>query len=105
MHKSYYKEHHTPICPATRLDWNRYRVLEIQKARCRDKIKFHTENVILQSLVSLLCVAGGVYAGQKQSIVVPLVLAPMGAASCSKLAEHETKRKRYKEILDGLERN
>ena len=82
-----------------------YHIIEHQKARCREKIEFHTRNVLLQSMVSLLCVAGGVYAGTKKSIVVPLVLAPSAAASCSKLAEHETKRQRYKEILDGLERN
>ncbi len=90
--------------PITPLDWDRHRVLEIQKARCRSKIRLHTENVILQSLVSLLCVVGGIYAGQKNSIVVPLILAPTGAAACSKLAEHETKRRRYKGILKELER-
>ena len=82
-----------------------YHIIEHQKERCRKKIEFHTRNVLLQSMVSLLCVAGGVYAGTKKSIVVPLVLFPCAAASCSKLAEHETKRQRYKEILDGLERN
>ena len=82
-----------------------YHIIEHQKARCREKIEFHTRNVLLQSMVSLLCVAGGAYAGTKKSIVVPLVLVPCAAASCSKLAEHETKRQRYKEILDGLERN
>jgi hypothetical protein len=56
-------------------------------------------------MVSLMCVIGGVYAGQKKSIVVPLVLAPIAGASISKLASHETKRQRYKEILNELERN
>ena len=91
--------------PITLLERERYRTLEIQKARCREKIRLHTENVILQSIISFLCVAGGIYAGQKQSIVVPLVLALTAAASCSKLTEHETKRRRYKEILNRLERN
>jgi len=86
-------------------DLNAYHIIEHQKAKCREKIDFHTKNVILQSMVSFLCVAGGVYAGQKKSILVPLVLASATAASCSKLAEHETKRRRYKEILNELERS
>jgi len=104
MHKSYYKEH-TSVHPTVVLDWNRYKILEIQKARCREKINFHKKNVILQSVVSLMCLAGGVYAGQKRSIIVPLILAPMASASCTTLAKHETKRQRYKEILNELERN
>jgi len=82
-----------------------YHIIEHQKARCREKIDFHTRNVILQSMVSFFCVVGGVYAGQKKSIVAPLVWAPVVAVSCSKLVKHETKRQRYKEILDGLERS
>jgi Na+/H+ antiporter NhaD/arsenite permease-like protein len=81
------------------------RIVERQKQRCREKIDFHKKNVILQSMVSLMCVAGGIYAAQKKSIAVPLVLAPMAGASISKLASHETKRQRYKEILNELERN
>ena len=103
-HKHFYKEKHVSS-PYFILDQNRRRILEIQKARCRNKIKFHTENLILQSIVSFLCVAGGIYAGQKRSVLVPLVLAPTAAASCSKLATHTTKRMRWKDILDGLERN
>ncbi len=91
-----------PVIPS---EWNRYRILEIQKARCRNKIKFHTENLILQSIISFLCVAGGIYAGQKRSVWVPLVLAPTAAASCSKLATHTAKRMRWKDILNDLERN
>ncbi|MGN0919787.1 MAG: hypothetical protein ACI4OR_03410 [Alphaproteobacteria bacterium] len=101
--KNYYKTY-TTVCQGTRLDWERYRVREIQKARCRQKIEFHTKNVLLQSMVSFLCVAGGIYAGSKKSIAVPLVLAPTASASCSKLATHETKRRHYKEILGELER-
>ena len=86
-------------------DLNTCRIIEHQKAKCREKIEFHTKNVILQSMVSFLCVCGGFYAGTKRSIVVPLVLAPGAVASCSKLTEHETKRRRYKEILNELERN
>lgn len=104
VHKSYYKNH-TPVCPATFLDWNRHKILEIQKARCREKMGFHKRNVITQSIISLMCLSAGVYAGYKRSILVPLVLAPMASASCSTLAKHETKRQRYKEILNGLERN
>lgn len=105
MNKHFYKDTHKPIHPITRLDWERYKILEIQKTRCRNKIEFHKQNVILQSMVSLLCLVGGFYAGQKRSILVPLVLAPAAVASCSNLAKHEAKRQRYKEILDGLERN
>ena len=81
------------------------RIVERQKQRCREKIEFHKKNVILQSMVSLMCVIGGVYAGQKKSIVVPLVLTPMAGVSISNLTSHETKRQRYKEILNELERN
>lgn len=81
------------------------RIIERQKQRCRERMEFHRKNVILQSMISLMCVAGGIYAGQKKNIVVPLVLAPMAGASMSTLAKHETKRQRYKEILNGLERN
>lgn len=91
--------------PVTPLDWDRYRVLEIQKARCRNKIEHHTKNVILQTIISFLCITGGIYAGQKRSIIVPLFLAPCAAESVKRLTAHETKRRRYKEILDGLERN
>ena len=84
---------------------NRRRILEYQKQKCRRNIDFHAKNVALQSIVSLLCVVGGTYAGQRRSIMAPLVLAPMAAVSCSKLATHETKRRRYKEILKSLERN
>ena len=89
----------------TPLDWDRYRVLEIQKARCRNKIEHHTRNVILQSVISLMCLAGGIYAGQKKSIIVPLILVPTAAESVKRLSTHETKRRHYKEILNGLERN
>ena len=82
-----------------------YHIIEHQKARCREKIEFHARNVVLQSIVSLLCVGGGIYAAQKRNIIVPLILAPTAAASCSQLTKHEIKRRRYKEILDNLERN
>lgn len=81
------------------------RIIERQKQRCRERMEFHRKNVILQSMISLMCVTGGIYAGQKKSIAIPLVLAPMAGASMSTLAKHETKRQRYKEILNGLERN
>ena len=83
---------------------NDYHIIERQKAKCREKIDFHTRNVILQSMISLMCVAGGVYAGTKKSIVVPLVLAPAVSASCTELAKHESKRQRYQKILNQLEK-
>ena len=89
-----------PIIPSER---EKYRIFEIQKTRCHNKIEFHAKNVILQSIVSFLCIAGGIYAGQKRSILVPLVLAPSAAASLSKLTTHEIKRRRYKDILRSLE--
>ena len=80
-----------------------YHIIEHQKARLRARIDLHKKNVILQSVVSFLCVAGGIYAGQKRSLLVPLVIAPCAATSFSKLAQHESKRRRHKEILDELE--
>ncbi len=85
-------------------DLNTRHIIEHQKAKCRKKIEFHAKNMILQSIISFLCVCGGFYAGTKRSIVVPLVLAPSTIASCSTLAKHETKRRRYKEILNELEK-
>ena len=86
-------------------EYDRRRIIERKKIQCREKIEFHKKNKALQLLVSFACVAGGIYAGQKESIIVPLVLAPTAAASCSKLIEHEIKRKHYEEILNRLERN
>ena len=83
---------------------DRRRVVERQKAIYRKKIEFHKKNVILQSMVTILCVTGGIYAGQKRSIAVPLVLAPMASASFSKLAKHESKRRYYQETLNELEK-
>ena len=81
-----------------------HHIIKHQKARCRRKIEFHAKNVLLQSVISFLCVTGGIYAGQKRSIVVPMVLAPTLTTSCSKLAKHETKRQHYKELLKELEK-
>jgi|GEM_PF-6796374 len=80
------------------------RIIERQKQRCRERMEFHRKNVILQSMISLMYVTGGIYAAQKKSIAGPLVLAPMAGASISTLTKHETKRQRYKEILNELER-
>ena len=85
-------------------DYDRRRVIERKKAVCREKISFHTQNVVLQSMITFLCVAGGTYAGQKRSILVPLVLAPTAATSFSKFAKHESKRQYYKRTLEELER-
>ena len=84
---------------------NDYHIIEHQKAKCRENIDFHTRRVILQSFVSLFFVSAGLHYAQKRSIIVPLVAAPSAAVSLSKLAEHETKRRRYREILNDLERN
>ena len=103
-HKSYYKKHMSAHSAAI-LNWNRYKILEIQKARCREKMSLHKKNVILQSMISLMCLSAGIYAGCKRSIVVPLVLAPAATASIKELTSHEAKRQRYKNILNNLERN
>ena len=82
-----------------------YHASEYQKACCRERISFHKKNVILQTGVSLLCIIWGLYAAQRSSILVPLVIAPSAAMSLSKLANHETKRRQYKAQLKKLERN
>ena len=68
------------------------------------KIDFHKKNVILQSIVSFLCIVGALAAAQRTSILVPFILAPSAAASLSKLIKHETKRRQYKAQLTQLER-
>ena len=83
---------------------NDYHIIERQKAKCREQIEFHTRNVLLQSMVTFMCVAGGFYAGTKKSIVVPLLAYPMASASIFKLTEHESKRQRYTKILKRLEK-
>jgi len=77
---------------------------EHQKACCRERVEFHKRGMILQAVVSLLCVAWALDAAPKRSILVPLVLAPSAAASLSKLAYHESKRRQYKAQLKKLER-
>ena len=86
------------------MDLKRRRIIERQKAEYREKIKFHTLNVVLQSIISLMCVVGGTYAGTKRSIWVPLVLAPTAAESISILTKHEAKRKQYTKALNELEK-
>ena len=86
------------------MDLERRRIIERQKAECREKIDFHAKNVILQTMVSFICLVGGAYAGYKKSIWVPLVIAPATAESVSRLSEHESKRRRYTKILKKLER-
>lgn len=104
MKKDFYKYERGPLHPITSMDWKRRRIIEQQKERCRKEIQFHKQNVILQGIISFLCVAGGIYAGQKRSILVPLVLAPTAAASCSNLAKHEAIRRHRQKILEELER-
>lgn len=82
-----------------------YHIIEYQKRHCRERIVHHTRNVVLQSMVSLMCLVYGTWEGQKNSVVVPLVVAPSAACSLSKLTEHETKRRYYKKILKNLEKN
>ena len=86
------------------IELERRRMIERQKARCREKIEFHTQNVILQSFVSLFFISAGLHYAQK-NVVVPLVAAPSATYSLSKLTAHETRRKYYKKILKGLERD
>ena len=86
-------------------DLNRRRIIERQKAKCREKINFHAQNVMLQGFVSLFFISAGLHYAQKKNIVVPLVAAPLSAFSLSKLVTHETKRRRYKAILNELERD
>ena len=81
-----------------------YHIIEHKKAECREKIRFHTQNVILQSIISLMCIVGGTYAGQKKSIWVQLVLAPTAVESVSRLTKHESKRRQYKKTLTELEK-
>jgi len=81
------------------------RVLEIKKTQLRDKVNFHKKNVILQSVFATILVIGGIYAGQRKSILVPLVFAPSAENSISKLGHHESQRRQYKEQLKNLERN
>ena len=82
-----------------------YHIIECRKAKCREKIDFHVKNVVLQSIVTLMCVVGGTYAGQKQSIIVPLILAPTATESIKRLTKHEAKRRKYQKLLKRLERN
>ena len=86
------------------MNLDRRRIIERQKIECREKIDFHTRNVVLQSFVSLFFVSAGIHYAQKRSVIVPLVAAPSAAYSLSKLTTHEIKRRRYKEILEVLER-
>ena len=86
------------------MDLEKRRIIERKKATCREKISFHTQNVVLQSIVSLMCLVGGAYAGQKKSVWVPLVIAPAAAVSISKMANHESKRKQYTKALRELEK-
>lgn len=84
---------------------NDYHMIEYKKAKCREKIRFHTQNVILQSFVSLFFVSAGLHYAEKKNIVVPLVAAPSAACALSKLVTHEEKRKEYQRVLRRLERN
>ena len=85
-------------------DLDKYKIIERRKAECREKIEFHTKNVILQSMISLMCLMGGTYAGNKKSIWVPLIIAPIAGASISNLSKHESKRQAYIKVLKKLEK-
>ena len=79
-------------------------VIEYQKARCRDNIEFHKKDVMLLGFVSFIFVTCGFIYAQKKNVRVPLVSAPCAAYSLSKLKKSEIKRRHWKEILHGLER-
>ena len=81
------------------------KINEHQKNRCRRNIKLHTKNILLQSMVFLLCVVGGTYAIQKRKIPVSLVFTPFGAFSCLKLAKNKIKQNYWKNLLKDLERS
>ena len=87
------------------MDLKKRRIVEHQKAECREKIGFHTRNVVLQGFVSFFFISAGLFYAEKKSIMVPLVIAPSAACSLSKLATHETKRKYYKKTLHTFEKN
>lgn len=82
-----------------------YHDYEYKKAQLRERITFHKQNIILQSILSILLVTGGIYAGQKKSILVPLILAPSAATSVSKLEQHTNHYRNNKRQLKNLERN
>ena len=82
-----------------------YHTNEHQKALLHEKIEFHKKNVILQSLISLLLVTGGIYASQRKSAWLPIVIFPSMVASISKLEKHATQRHQCKQLLRYLERN
>ena len=86
-------------------EYDKRRIIERKKIQYREKLEFHTKNVILQAMVSLCCVTCGVYAGQRKNIIVPLVLAPMVSESVKTLTKHETERQRCKKVLNKLERS
>ena len=70
------------------------------KAYCQTRLGFHKKNVALQAVISFLCIVGGLYAAEKKSALVPLVLAPSAAVSLSKLDYHNSKRRFYKKYLE-----
>ena len=80
-------------------------ILEHQKAYLRQKIQFHKKNVLLQSALSALFIFGGIRAGQRKSVLLPLVFAPSAALAVTKLEHHEKQRRQYKKQLKNLERN
>lgn len=78
---------------------------EQQKALLRDKIEFHKKNVILQGIISLLLVTSGIYASQRKSAWLPVVIFPSMVASMTKLEKHATQRRQCKQLLKYIERN
>ncbi len=79
-------------------------ILEHQKAYLEQKIQFHKKNVLLQGALSSLFIFGGIQAGQRKSVLVPLILAPSAVASVSKLGRHITQYQDFKKQLKNLER-
>lgn len=76
---------------------------ECQKAQLREQINFHKNNMILQSLLALMFLTGGIYAAKRQSILVPIILAPSAGVSLDKLVQHTAQHRRYKQQLKSLE--
>ena len=79
-----------------------YHKHEYKRAQLLEKINFHKSNMILQCVVSLMLVTGGLYASQRKSVWVPFIVAPSAGISLSKLAKHNTEYHRYKQQLKSL---
>ena len=82
-----------------------YHTNEHQKALLHEKINFHKNNMILQCFISIFLLSGAIYASQRKSAWLPIVIFPSMVASISKLEKHATQRHQCKQLLGYLERN